>query len=196
MTHTVDTSAPHPTIALYGGTFDPPHVAHVLAVTYVLSALPIDAVWVLPVGHHVLGKAPAPLEVRMHLCRLAFSLLGERVQVRDDDATAEATGYTIDLLRRLRIQHPHAHFRLILGSDILAERHRWRAFDEVCALAPPVLLGRPGFPIPPEFEQVAEPVTLPDVSSTRLRADLAAGRDLRGRVPLAVATWLQEHPRP
>jgi nicotinate-nucleotide adenylyltransferase len=181
------------TIALYGGSFDPPHVAHVLAVTYVLSALPVDAVWVLPVARHALGKASAPLAERMHLCRLAFSLLGDRVQVRDDDATPDATGYTIDLLHRLRSAHPGARFRLILGSDILAERHRWRAFAEVCALAPPVVLGRPGFPIPAEFQAIAAPVLLPDVSSTRLREDLAAGRDLTGRVPLAVATYLQEH---
>lgn len=182
------------TIALYGGSFDPPHVAHVLAVAYVLSAVPVDAVWVLPVGRHALGKPVASLARRMHLCRLAFSLFGARVQVRDDDAVAEATGYTVDLLERLRTQHPDAAFRLIIGSDILVQRDRWRAFDRVCELAPPVVLGRPGFPIDPAFARLAAPVQLPDVSSTQLRADLQAGRDVRGRVPVAVADWLQAHP--
>ncbi len=182
------------TIALYGGSFDPPHVAHVLAVAYVLSAADVEAVWVLPVGHHVLGKQVASLSRRMHLCRLAFALFGARVQVRDDDALPEATGYTVDLLERLRTQHPDTTFRLVIGSDVLAQRDRWRAFERVCELAPPLVLGRAGFPIDPAFARFAAPVQLPDVSSTQLRADLQAGRDVRGRVPVAVADWLRDHP--
>lgn len=183
------------TIALFGGTFDPPHVGHVLAVAYVLSAVAVDGVWVLPVARHPLGKTSAPPEDRMHLCRLAFSLFDDRVAVRDDDLRAEATGYTIDLLRRLQIASPGLAFRLVIGSDILAQRDRWREFAAVCRLAPPIVLPRAGFAVDPEFAAAAAPFELADVSSTQLRADLHAGRDVTGRVPAAVANWLREHRR-
>lgn len=178
-------------IALFGGTFDPPHMAHVLSVAWVLGACDVDAVWVLPVARHALGKVPAEVDRRLALCRLAFAPLGERVQVRDDDATPEASGYTLDLLLRLKASRPHAQFRLVVGSDVLAQTDRWHRWHEVCHHAPPIVLPRPGWPVPPEFVGEVAPVLLPDLSSTALRADLAAGVSLMGRVPWAVWRELQ-----
>jgi len=182
-------------IALYGGSFDPPHVAHVLAATWVLSAAPVDALWVLPVGQHVFGKvAAAPFEARLALCRLAFGLLGERVQVRADEQRPDASGRTLDLVRHLQHLHPRTSFRLVIGSDALAERDRWHDFTTLAQLAPPLVLPRPGHPVDAEFVQVAAPVLLPDVSSTQVRALLKNGEDPGGLLPLAVrAAIVQRH---
>ena len=178
-------------VALFGGTFDPPHMAHVLSVAWVLGACDLDAVWVLPVARHALGKTPVDVNRRLDLCRLAFAPLVERVQVRDDDAVPDATGYTLDLLSRLAVRHPHARFRLVVGSDVLGQTDRWHRWDEVCRLAPPIVLPRPGWPVPLGYDGEVAPVLLPDLSSTKLRADLAAGISLAGRVPWAVWRELQ-----
>ncbi len=170
---------------LFGGTFDPPHVGHVLGVAWLLSAFAAD-VWIEPVDHHVLGKQPLPFATRQRWSQLAFGIFGPRVTVRDDETRAEASGATIDLVRYLLAQHPDRTFRLAIGSDILAERHRWRDFSGLTALAPLIVLPRPGFAIPPDVEGILAPVELPDVSSTSLRADWQAGRSLVGRVPAAV----------
>lgn len=180
------TLAPAATIGVLGGTFDPPHAAHLLVATYVLAAAPVDAVWVLPVAHHPLGKQPgADFATRMHLCRLAFALLGERVAVRDDEQ--DSSGRTLDLLELLRGRHPGYQFRLIIGSDILAERARWHRFDTVTELAPPIVLQRPGFAVPAEFAAQALPVTLPELASTAIRERLRRGESIDGWLPRAVA---------
>ncbi|MBI5611321.1 MAG: nicotinate-nicotinamide nucleotide adenylyltransferase [Deltaproteobacteria bacterium] len=180
------TIGPVRTIGVLGGTFDPPHAAHLLVATYVLAAAPVDAVWVLPVAHHPLGKQPgADFATRMHLCRLAFALLGERIAVRDDEQ--DSSGRTLDLLGLLRERHPQHQFRLIIGSDILAERARWHRFEAVTELAPPIVLRRPGFAVPNEFTDVALPVVLPELASTAIRERLRRGESAQGWLPQAVA---------
>ncbi|MCO4761921.1 MAG: nicotinate-nicotinamide nucleotide adenylyltransferase [Myxococcales bacterium] len=160
------------TIALYGGSFDPPHVSHVLTVAYVLSAFDVDAVWVLPVNQHPLAKNPASWEQRLSLCRAAFSIFGSKVEVRSDERQLGGAGRTFDLLQHLRKHHPKARFRLVIGSDQLSNRHAWHRFDEVCAMAPPIVLARVGHPTDPAF---AETVLLPEMSSTDARAAMAGG---------------------
>lgn len=179
------------TVALFGGTFDPPHAAHLLAATYVLAAAPVEALWVLPVAHHPLGKAPVcDFATRITLCKQAFSVLGGRVVV--GDAEARSSGRTLDLLQLLASEHPGYRFRLVIGSDILAERDRWHRFDEVLRLAPPIVLQRPGYPVEAAFAAHSLPAVLPDLSSSALRARLAAGEDARGYAPLLVAQLIAE----
>ncbi len=173
------------TIALFGGTFDPPHAAHLLVATYVLATAPVDALWVLPVAHHPLGKQPgADFATRLELCRLAFALLGQRVTVRGDEA--DSSGRTLDLLELLHQRHPEHQFRLIIGSDILAERERWHRFESVTALAPPIVLQRSGFSVPVEFADQTLPVPLPELASTEIRARLERGESVEGWLPRAV----------
>lgn len=177
------------TIAVYGGSFDPPHVAHVLAVAYVLSACAVDEVWVLPTAAHAFAKRLRPFEVRIDLARLAFGLFGDRVHVRDDEVRLDAGGSTLALLEHLRALHPEVDLRLVLGTDQIAARHRWHRFDAIEALARPLVLGRPGVAVDPAYPPM---VWLPDISSTSLRARLATGAAVEGELPSAVADRIAE----
>lgn len=174
-------------IALYGGSFDPPHVAHVLAVAWVLSAAPIDEVWVLPVFRHRFGKHfGASFNDRVALCGCAFGVFGPRVSVREDEAELAregSDGRTIALVERLLAKDPGLGLRLVLGTDALAERQLWAQWDRLIALAPPLVLGRPGHPAPVDVEASPD---LPEVSSTVVRARLLAGASCEGLVPRTV----------
>jgi nicotinate-nucleotide adenylyltransferase len=179
------------TIGLFGASFDPPHVSHVLAVAWALSAGGLDEVRVVPVWRHAFGKALAPYEDRLELCRRAFALFAERTPVSTverDIAPAHGPSRTIETLRHLVATEPDHRFVLLLGSDAWAERHLWTSFDEIERLAPPLVLGRQGVPDPAEV--VVSP-QLPGVSSTEIRARLRRGEDVFGLVPREVLAYVR-----
>ncbi len=167
-------------IALFGGSFDPPHCAHVMAMSYVLTCTPCTEAWVLPVFHHAFAKDSAPFDTRLALCRAAFACFGRRVRVLDVESRLPSPSYTVDTLRHLTRRHPGARFHLVVGTDILAETDRWRDFPEVTRLARMLILNRGA------IDPRAVGPVFPPVSSSAIRADLAAGRDVSDRVPASV----------
>ncbi|MBM4395645.1 MAG: nicotinate (nicotinamide) nucleotide adenylyltransferase [Deltaproteobacteria bacterium] len=166
-------------VAVFGGSFDPPHCAHVMVVSYVLACTECDEVWVVPVAEHAFDKQSARFEARLAMCRAAFAPLGERVRVLDVEARLPWPSYTVQTLRELRAARPDVDLVLVMGSDIPAEAARWKAFDEVARLARILVVGREGAPA---AEVVAGP-RFPEVSSTAIREALAGGRDVSALVP-------------
>jgi nicotinate-nucleotide adenylyltransferase len=179
-----------PRVALYGGSFDPPHVAHVLAVAWLRSAAPVDAVWLLPVANHPHGKRTTDFALRVQMVRAAMSVFADGVEVRLDEAEPGATGRSLDLVQTLVARHPRHRFRFVLGTDQVAIRDRWHRFDALAALAPPIVLGRPGIPGAPGLEPA---IDLPDVSSTDLRRRVAHGESTAGLLPDAVRRLVDAH---
>jgi len=164
------------TVGLFGGSFNPPHAAHQLVALYCLETQPIDELWFLPVYDHVFGKDLASFADRMRMCERATEALGKRARVMaDEEDLAQQPGFvgsrTFDLLELLKRNHPTTSFRWIVGTDILAETHKWHRWDDVVAMAPLIVVGRTGHPVP-----VGSSVTglaMPEVSSTAIRAALA-----------------------
>lgn len=179
-------------VAVFGGSFNPPHLAHVLAVLTVLATHDVDEVLVVPVFRHAFDKALAPFDVRVELCELAMAPLGAKVRVstieRDLDRGTGAPSRTLETLQALTAQRPGCQLRLVIGADILAERHKWWRWDDVAALAPPLVLGRDGVTPPADIGPL---VTLPEVSSTEIRARLAAGEPVAHLLPRTVAARIR-----
>ncbi|MGE5184308.1 MAG: nicotinate-nicotinamide nucleotide adenylyltransferase [Acidobacteriota bacterium] len=175
------------TVALFGGSFNPVHVAHQLVALYVLETQPVDELWLVPTWAHPFGKPLAPFGDRVAMCALAAAALGPRVQVsRAEEELARKPGFvasrTLDL-----IEHLGGDLRLVIGSDILAETAKWYRWDEVCRRAPPIVVARPGFPGGGE-------VAITDVSATRVRELLAAGDPAAAQyVPAGVLRYIAEH---
>jgi nicotinate-nucleotide adenylyltransferase len=157
-------------VAVYGGSFDPPHVAHFLSAAYVLSVGGFDKVLIVPVYDHPFGKALAPFVRRVELCRACFEGLS-CVEVSEIEAELERPSYTERTLARISQDHPAWLLRIVVGSDVLADSHAWHDFRAVERLAPPFVLTRRGF----EREGFG-PALLPEVSSTHVR-DLLRRRD-------------------
>ena len=176
-------------VAFYGGSFNPPHIAHVLAVAYLLAAEPLERVMVVPVFQHAFDKQLAPFDDRVRMCELALGWL-PHVEVSRIEEKLPAPNYTLSTLQRLAVEHPDWRLRLVVGSDVLFEAHKWHAFDEVKRLAPPLILGRVGFDHPEAPLSV-----LPDVSSTHIRGLLAqdpAHPQLRHSLPLAARNYIAD----
>jgi nicotinate-nucleotide adenylyltransferase len=163
-------------IALFGGSFNPPHAAHQLVALYVLETQPVDELWFVPVYAHAFGKDLAAYEHRVAMCELAARALGPRAKVsRAEEALAQQPGFTVsrtlDLIESLA--QPDRSFRLVVGADILGETAKWYRWADVVAKAPLIAVGRSGFAVPPGSTLTG--VTMPEVSATRVRELLALG---------------------
>lgn len=179
-------------IALYGGTFDPPHVAHVLASTYVLTTQPIDEIWWIPVFNHAFSSKAeiAPFEERIALCERATHLLGPRAQVIPIERELGGINRSIDTTRHLMKTYPDCSFRLVIGTDILAETHLWKDFELLAELAPPIVLGRRGYPAP---KSMRVSPALPNINSSEIRSRLRRGVSASDLLPTSVEQYILEH---
>jgi len=135
-------------IALFGGSFDPPHVGHLLAAAWVLATEPVDELWFVPVHEHPLGKKmAAPFEHRVELCQLAIADLGlRRARVSRIEEDLGGEGRTVDLLEHLHQSRPGDRFALVLGTDLKFERSQWKRFERIEELARIIEVWRGGYP--------------------------------------------------
>jgi len=175
-------------VAIFGGSFNPPHVAHVLAAVYVLSTEPVDEVLVVPVYKHPFSKELASFEDRLEMCRLAFSWI-PRVVVSAVERELDGESLTLRTIEHLANVHPDWSMRLLLGADVIADLPKWHRFDRIAEIARPIIVGRAGV----VAEGAPEPI-LPRVSSTDVR-DAVARADvarLEKLVPRDVLAFIDE----
>ncbi|HEX4382160.1 MAG TPA: nicotinate-nicotinamide nucleotide adenylyltransferase [Myxococcales bacterium] len=165
-------------IALFGGSFDPPHVGHLLAATYVLATEPVDELWFVPVFSHPFQKPlQASFDHRVAFLDALVSMVRGALVSRIEQ-TLGGEGRTVDLLEYLHQTHPGTRFALVLGTDLDKERLTWKRWDRIQELARIIRISRAGNDGP-------EP-RMPLVSSTEVRALLRSGGDASKLVPRPV----------
>jgi nicotinate-nucleotide adenylyltransferase len=180
-------------VAIYGGSFDPPHISHVLAAVYALKVGGFEQVLVVPVFEHAFQKQLTPFQHRLRMCELSFSGIAG-VEVSPVERELETPSLTLRTVLHLSSAHPDWAMRLLIGSDVLSDTSKWHAFERISELAPPYVVARPGFEHPS-----AHAALLPDVSSTRVREALAtrgtseSDELLAGCMPSAVLAYADEH---
>lgn len=182
------------TIALFGGSFNPPHVAHQMVCLLVLETCEVDELWMLPTYHHPFAKHLAPFEDRFRMCELAAAALGPRVRVSRIEAELDQqVSRTLYTLRALLERHPADRFRLVIGTDILTETEKWCRWDEIVALAPPIVIGRAGYDMAMvDHDDESLSVELPRISSTVIRERLSSGQSALPLVPRLVMNYIAE----
>jgi nicotinate-nucleotide adenylyltransferase len=172
-------------VALLGGSFNPPHVAHQMVCLWVLSTDQADEVWMVPCFRHPFGKQLCDFDHRVEMCRRAALVLpAERVKVSRVEEELREEGRTLFTVRHLIEQRPDCQFRLVIGADILQEQSSWYRFDEVARLAPPLVIGRGGYDSP------ATVPVLPAISSSRIRELLRQGQDASAWLPAPVLEYI------
>lgn len=174
-------------VALLGGSFNPPHLAHAMLGLAVLALDEECELWVLPTADHPFGKELAPLADRLAMCRLAFARLGSRAHVVDLESGLPAPSYTVQTLRALHRMRPGIRPQWVAGADILEELHRWQEPEEVERLAELFLVPRPGYD---DRGRARLDFALAELSSRDLRARLAAGEDVSGSLDAAVRAYV------
>jgi len=186
-------------IGIFGGTFDPIHVGHLVAAVNARHALKLDRV-VLVVANVPWQKVGArqvtPAEDRFELVRAAVGgvpgLHASRLEI-----DRGGPSYTADTVCQLAEIYPSAELFVIVGWDVSAELGTWERLDEVRDKASLVVVNRPGTPAPADLRQQGwrlEEVSVPnlEISSTDLRARAATGRPLDYLVPEAAVRVIQE----
>lgn len=171
-------------VALFGGAFNPPHLAHLFTVQYLLSREDVDEVWVMPSARHAFGKEMASFEHRVNLLRECFAHTpGVMLCLVENERGL--SGKTFDTLVALSERSPDLEFSLVIGADNLTESHRWHRFNELVARWRVIALGRPGHERAlmeaRRHAWCSVGPTLPNISSSELRRALA---DLPGEVRL------------
>ncbi len=195
-------------IGVFGGTFDPIHLAHLIIAEQCREQAQLDQVWFVPAARppHKLDRTVTPFALRVEM--LALAIAGHPA-FRIDELEKERSGttYTVDTLAELQRRHPDAEFWLTIGSDCLPDLPHWREPARIAQLAGFLVWERPGWPSwPPEKLQAAlglppgegvrlHPVHGPvvDLSSSDLRQRAAEGRSLLYLVPRAVQCYIENH---
>ncbi len=170
-------------IGVFGGTFDPPHVGHLVTAVNVRHALDLDEV-LLVVANDPWQKAGtrvvSPAADRLAMVEAAVGDV-EGLEASDIELRRGGTSYTADTLAELGKWRPGAHLHLILGSDASAGLPTWERVEEVRAAATIVVVTRPGAETgePPDgWSWVSVETPRLEVSSTDLRARVVDGRPL------------------
>ena len=181
-------------LGVYGGSFDPPHLGHLVAASDACEVLRLDRVLWIPSARHPLkeGCLRTPPALRLEMVRAAIA--GDaRFEADDLELRREGPSYTVDTLRELGDRHPEAALFLLAGADLVAELPRWHRPQEVLRRATLAVLTREGEGLPPEtgLAAVDVPVTRVDVSATEVRRRAAAGRTIRYLVPEAVRAIIE-----
>lgn len=200
-------------VGLYGGAFDPPHLAHQALARAALQQLGLDRLHIVPTGdawHKPRSLSPA--RHRLVLCQLAF---GDCPGVCVDERELQRNGpsYTVDTLVELQQQYPQARLYLIIGSDQAQDFGSWHRAQDILRRATVVVAQRadPEGHVPKAAE-LAQPQTLLPAargvdqaqvlslalrpmphSASQVRARVAAGEDIAALVPAAVARYIAAH---
>ena len=185
-------------IGLFGGSFDPPHIAHQALAHTALDALRLDELRWVPAGRPwQKGRVMTPVAQREAMVRLAIA--GEpRFVLERCEIERPGPSYTLDTVRELQAANPGAQWFLVIGGDQYAGLHTWRDWPELLARVVLAVANRPG-PLPPVDAAVlgvahrVVPLPMMDISSTAIRLRVAAGQAIDEWVPPPVARYIEQH---
>ena len=186
-------------VALFGGSFDPPHRGHIAVAMAAADAFRLDRVLFAPVGLQPLKRnaVSAPFADRLAMAGLACGA-DDRLMASDVDAPKKdgTPNYTVDTLAELQMEMPGVEFFALVGLDAFLDMGRWREPERLRALAEWIVVTRPGYAVDTAsgggrvhlLETVHE-----DVSATEVRQRLRDGLSCEGLIPEAVLGYIGEH---
>lgn len=201
-------------IAVFGGTFDPVHTAHLMMAQAVRVALGINALRLLPCGNPP-HRAPTEASVEQRRSMLEIALEDQPGLIMDDrELSRPGPSYMVDTLASLRQQYPTDPIVLVIGLDALGSLHRWHRWQALFQYAHILVLARPGYRVVENDVQssflserwssdindlqsglsgriMLLDTGLLDISSTQIRQMISRGEDVADLLPTAVYAFIQ-----
>ena len=182
--------------ALFFGSFNPIHVGHLIIANTMLQQEGIDEVWLVPSPQNPLKERSSLLadHHRLQMVRLAIDD-NYRLRACDIEMHLPIPSYTVVTLAALGEKYPDREFCLIMGSDNLATFERWRNYEYILEHYRLYVYPRPGSehcPLRNHPSVTMVDVPMMDISSSYIRAQIAAGRDVRYLLTEPVYKYLTE----
>lgn len=192
-------------LGLFGGTFDPIHLGHLILAEQCREALELEKIQFIVAGEppHKRGVERTAASHRLEMVRLAIAG-NPAFEVSDIETKRSGPSYSVETLTEIKAQRPDDDLFFLIGSDSLADLPTWREPEEIARLASIVVVNRPGVDDPglagflPDLGPHAQPLQTVDippigVASRVLRERLAEGRSVRYQIPRAVEAYIEAH---
>lgn len=181
-------------IGLFGGSFNPPHLGHLILAEHLREALALDEVWWMVAAQppHKDAGGMASFADRVAMTQRATAS-NPAFRVSTLEGERRGPSFTVDTLRLLTTRHPDARFTLLMGADSYAQFGTWREPEQIARLAQLAVFSRPGTQhTPGPHPATWVPTAQIDISSTQIRERMASGQSIRYLVPESVETWIRE----
>ena len=185
-------------IGILGGTFDPPHVAHLIAAELAVGEFALDKMLWMPATQSPLKSRPdiSSVEDRLAMTRLAIQG-NPKFEVSRIELDRGGASFAIETLRSLRKQFADAEMYLLIGRDQFEQFASWRKPEEILRLAKVIVMDRPGDAAnaSTQFDTSVTYLTMPllEISATEIRRRVRADESIRYQVPDAVIDYIQQH---
>lgn len=191
-------------IGIFGGSFDPVHVGHLILAEQCREQATLDEVWFVPTSQSPFKKKGALATDRQRLEMLQFATAGhEAFRVSSIEIDRGDVSYTVETLGQIKEQQPDDELFLLMGGDSLESFDQWKEPAKICQLAIPLVVPRPGCDAPIELlkpyfdnhefkKMVDHQIKMPliEISSTEIRNRASEGRSFRFMTPRPVEVFI------
>lgn len=177
-------------IIVYGGSFNPLHMSHVLVHAALSAYFPLAQKWIVASYSHAFDKQLMDYERRLSVLRSVFGQSPQTVVSDIEARIGKTPTYTIDVVRAIGELYPDRAVWIVGGSDLVASLDKWHEIDELRRMAKFVFFPRAGYEAPPLLDDAILPmIALPELSSSEVRAAIARKDAARVRMLVPAAAY-------
>jgi len=179
-------------IGILGGTFDPPHIGHLIIAEEVYQKLALDEIWFIPSAEppHK-DKAKVSAQDRLEMLSVATSDV-DYFKINTIELVRKGKSYTVDTIKALQENHPKDQFYFIIGADMVEYLPHWHKIDQLVKMIQFIGVKRPDFEIDSPYPVIGLDTPVLEISSTMIRERLKTNQSIRYLVPKPVLTVIKE----
>ncbi len=148
-------------VGIFGGSFNPPHLGHLLAAVYALKMFELDEIWFTPAYQHAFKKHLAPFSQRYRMLKQLIQGFTSKCRISNIEARIKNDGKMLHTIVALKKRWPRYRFFLVIGSDLTTETKRWYRFSEI--------QNKFGVLTVPRMKSKSRRIAIPNISSTKIR---------------------------
>jgi len=180
-------------VGILGGTFDPPHIGHLIIADEVKHQLKFDAIWFIPtnVPPHK-NKATSSAQHRLEMVRLATKD-NDSFYVNPIEVNLHQTSYTIDTIKQLKRTHPENQFYFIIGADMVEYLPHWKNINQLTELIKFVGVKRTNYTLDTTYPIIEVPIPTIEISSTNIRCRFKQSHPVKYLLSNDVYEYIKEH---
>lgn len=186
-------------IGIFGGTFDPIHLGHLIVAEIILEELQLDEIWFLPARYHILKSEDRVSNPQHRLKMVELAVEGNpHFKVRDEEIKKNKISKTFETISNFKQLYPEYIFYFLVGIDAVNTFDKWYRIEDLFKIATIVTFGRPPFRLNEIGEKYVEfckfvKVPLIEISSTQIRGRIKAGKSIRYFVPEKVEHYIYQN---